>query len=547
MFNPVLEALFLRSRDQHAATGRSAHLAVLGLLLFHAAVLTPWVEHQHQLFSAASEEQRFSDLASEVAELGEATAGIGPAWQEAMTPALEQLVADLRQDLARLEVTRRQLEATAEERSATPEEGETPEGRTPEDETADRPDSDVRPLEIENPEWIAAIAEADNRYGLLAALEPAVEQLIVRPRFAELNRVWRNEALPGVEVALDASSAAVARLRGRFREAGSELGALEAALTNLRRVFRDLELRPPDEPYWWGSPETGESLDLSLPPEIERQLLAPVALEEARAAGELAAERQAALAGRVERERQRSLAARESRERRLAGFAATLAGVGIDLDAVAALFPLLLGLVLAGVMIRRNQRLRDLALATHAMLADGGGSDSLRDWGLAQLRGGAIDPASPGSASHGADAAWRSGSLRALGALFLALAWIALANLQVRGLPGLDDRRWLAVSVLGAAAVLIATVNRLLVARRLVVLLAAEPRSGGRAPEERPSLRRTPDGRTPAEMPAAEPAEAPSEPDEIPAESDVEPPEAELPPEFDDDEIELIGGHPLKR
>ena len=458
MFNPVLEALFLRARDQYAATGRFVFFAVVGLALFHAAILTPWVEHQRQRSIADAEEQRFRDLDAEVADLAAELEAAAGAWQGVMTPALEGLADDLERDLTRLEATRQEL-AAAVDADGAPEE-------SPPQRNADR---GPQPLEIRNPDWIAAITEADNRYGLLAAFDPVVEQLIVRPRFAELNRTWREIARPAAEARLDGAAAGIGAVRGRFREAASEVAALEAGLTNLRRVLRDLDLRPPDQPYWWASPETSPSLELRLPPEVVERLRKPPALDEVVAGGELVAARQAVLAGRLERERRRSLAAGAGREQRLAGLGATLAGLGIDLHAVATLFPLLLGLLLAALMIRRNQRLRELGLATRLMAEDPA-SGTLRRWCLSQLTGGAIGGTDP---RHDAEAAWRGGWLRALGALVLALAWIVLAAVQVRGLPDLDAERWLAVSVLGAVAVVIATLHRLVVARRLV-LLASE-------------------------------------------------------------------------
>ncbi len=466
MFSPVLEALFLRTRDQHGLAGRRAFYAVAGLALFHAAVVTPWVEHQRDRSSAMAQAQRFRDLAAEVAGVGSDLDAAAEAWQGTMTTAVERLVEALERDLVRLEATRRELAAASDEDQEPTAEEASPRAEAP---------AGPPTFEIRNPEWIAAIGGAENRYALLAALEPVVEELIVRPRFAELNRAWRDDARPAAEARLDGATAGLNALRGRFREAGNEMAALEASLTNLRRVFRDLELRPPEEPYWWASPETAASFELRLPRSVVTALRQPPNLGEARDAVDLVAERRAALGERLEREQQRSLLADQDRQRRLADFGATPARLGLDLHAVAATFPLLLGLSLAALMIRRNQRLRDLAQATRLMAEDPS-FGALRRWCLAQLKGGPIGgDADP---EHDAEAAWRSGWLRALGSLVLALAWIALAALQVRQLPDLDAERWLVVSALAAAAVLVATVHRLAVARRLVVLLSAAPSTG---------------------------------------------------------------------
>ncbi|MEE8524568.1 MAG: hypothetical protein V3T72_11605, partial [Thermoanaerobaculia bacterium] len=423
------------------------------------------VERELARSSDEAEQQRFGKL-PEIATLDSALQEVSDRTRSTIEPALAQLAENLTEDLARLDATVRRLIAAAggdgleNEGSPGPRQAEI--------------DPRNLPFEIEDGERLAAIRDAvaegapgasGSRYGLLAALDPVVEEDIARPRFAELNRAWKENALPEVEARLGGAAGALPSLRLRFPEAESEWSALEGALSGLRASVRDLEFEPPTEPFWWASPETARELEIGIPPATAEKIRRPLALDELLTAAEQTGTRYDELAERLELEREQILAASAARSRRDQGFAGLLAEIGVDLRAVVALFPLLLGIVLGAVLARRNQQLRDLGVATRLMIEEGG-SLALRDWCLAQLAGRLSD-------ERTADEAWRAGWSRALGVLAVAFAWIAVAALQVRGLDGVDDRRWLFVSLAGAAAVLAATIHRLFVARGLIGLFVA--------------------------------------------------------------------------
>jgi hypothetical protein len=463
MASQSLEALFLRTRDQTAATGRRAHRAVLALALVHVLVVTPWVERERARSSGEAEEQRFGEL-TDVAALGTALQDATERTRSALEPQLAQLVDGLEDALDRLGETVDRLAAEAAAEAAL-------EGG---DEGPPLAVAAPLPFEIADPERLAAIRDAvaegapgspGTRYGLLAALDPVVEEQIARPGFAEIQRAWEQDALPEVENRLGAAASALPGLRLRFPEAKDEWSAFEGALSGLRAGVRQLEIVPPSEPFWWASPETARALEIGLPAATAEKIRHPLVLDEILAAAEQARSRYEDLAGRLEAERDESLAATQARDRREQSFAGLLADLGFDLGAAVVLFPLLLGLVLAAVVARRSQRLHELGTATRLTIEEGGPL-ALRDWCLAQLSGRLSD-------ERTADEAWRGGRLRALGVLAAAFAWIAVAALQVRGLEGVDETRWLIVTLVGAAAVLAATVHRLVIARGVVRLFVA--------------------------------------------------------------------------
>ncbi len=438
---------------------------VLALLLIHVAMVTPWVERERTRSSDAAEQQRFGAL-PEIANLENALAAVSERASSTVEPALAELADELEEDLSRLDATVRQLAADAAER-ATEADGD----------DGDPPaiDPSSLPFEIADPQQLAAIRDAlaeggpgasGARYGLLAALDPVVEEQIAKPRFIEVNRGWSEEIQPDIAGGLGDAAAALPNLRLRFPEAKSEWGALEGALTSLRSSIRDFDVEPPSEPFWWASPESARTLEIGMPPATAEKIRSPLALDELLAAAELARSRYNKLADRLEQAREKTLAETAARDRREQSFAGLLADVGLDLRAIVTIFPLILGLVLAAALARRSQRLRELGMTTRLMIEEGG-SMALRDWCLALLAGRLSD-------ERTADEAWHGAWMRALGVLAAAFAWITIVALQVRELDGVDETRWLIITLLGAAAVLAAMVHRLIVARGLVRLFVAD-------------------------------------------------------------------------
>ena len=114
-----------------------------------------------------------------------------------VAPALERLIEDLGHDFRRLTATRQQIAARAAAEEAT-------ETGDAEDEDAvapplPAPPAGVTPFLIDDADRIADLRDAETSDEVLAALAPLVEDLITRPRFFDLERGWKNDALPRLE------------------------------------------------------------------------------------------------------------------------------------------------------------------------------------------------------------------------------------------------------------------------------------------------------------------------------------------------------------
>ncbi|MCP4658487.1 MAG: hypothetical protein GY856_24000 [bacterium] len=451
MASQSLQALFLRVRDQYERSSRFSGLAVVALLFFHVTVVAPFVELSRRQAAASSQFERLRRIEAETNALRPAIAKLGDHAREAMEPALGQLIEGLRGDLLRLAATRRALRDLIAERDATA--GDRADSSSQDDGDAAEPSPEedplagVLPFEVDDPDRSVAIGEAETREELLAALDPLVDEAIVRPRFATLNQLWTATVLPQVEAGLDGVAAEIPQLHGRFPEADAEWDELANALGGFRRAARDLVFKPPERPHWWAPAPGEEELAPRPQPAVEEQLREPLVLDELAVTGDRALTRFEALAERMARHRE----ALPSPQQDAAGLSAVLDRLGLSRQMVAGLFPLILGVLLAGLVVAHTRRLDELGWMIHLLLA-AGEPPGLRTWFLIRQQWGL---------GTGTGRIWRRVLVRGVPAL----AWVVVAGAQLAGVEGFAKHRVLAATAAGAAVLTIALVRELTVSR----------------------------------------------------------------------------------
>ena len=447
MASRCFHALFLQARDRYAGASRWTYLAVLVLAVLHLAVVTPYVDSRHLESAFNLEIDRLAGVDRGLAELGsaldEATSEILPEIRQ----TLDHLVEDIEQDLSRLDATRNRIAARAMTEGA--ENQLVPENPAPSAGGEDRTAApSVLPFQLENPDWVADLRDARTRDELLTALAPIVDELITQPSYFDAERSWQDSALPRLEARLEAAAGAVPRLRNRFPESGTRWLALVGAINELRRAARQLRLAPPQRPFWWSTPALDGGLALALTDETQAAIRRPEAVAELERLGTCASELRREIGHQV------------TQARRAVGEGPGDRGSGdLEVAAVVPMFPLFLGLILSGAVIRRSQLLRELGLTTELAIAHGSPA-ALRRWLWSQAQW-STPPAS-------APAAWRRSVVQTLLAYFLALGWVALVAVQLRQLQDLDRLRLMVVTFTGATLVLAACVHRLLVSRRAI-------------------------------------------------------------------------------
>ena len=450
MASRAFHDLLLHCQDNLSRNGRGTFMAVVGLLLFHLLVITPFADAGRRKVDAAADRQRLATVGPDLAAIEERLEAAREASLAAFRPALDDFTEQLALDFARLEASRWRWQQEGEEGSPG---GDDPDGTAlgASLEMAPPPRGTV-PLDIDETRRLA-LAEAPNRYALLSLLEPLVDEEIVAPRWAALERAWRAEALPPLISGLDAAGAEISQLRGQFPEAEAAWDPLSVALTELSRQAQAWSPELPATPFWWASPESAPQLSLGLG-DLEDRLRRPPGL------AKLAVSQQQVV--------ERLHTVHRAWERRQADIppadAASSGFLGLDLDGLSPLFPLALGLLLAAAGWRRSRLLADLAKAVQVAIQHGSPPQ------LAAWFGGQAAPGQPLTAPLGRLAGSASGRLWLAG--LLAWGWIGLAGHQLYGPPTADWRPWLP-ALAGAGLVLLTTVHRSIVLRRAFALLAA--------------------------------------------------------------------------
>lgn len=452
----VLEALLVRARELDANARRWSVLVLAALAFLHATVVTSFVERGSARAARNDETARLEAVLGEVRGLVPELASIPSTVHKVIDPALQRLVEDLRGDLLRLRATRRSLRRFLAEKN-----GETPPAGLPaeDDELAG-----VEPFEVTDVDRTVEIGEARDREELLRALSPLVEQRIVEPRFAAVQQVWTTSVLPRVEAHLDGVAGAVPKLRGRYGEAAEDWQALAESLTALRRAARDLEVRPPERPFWWASedpPPAGsdETVTLALLPAVVEQLLSPVALDQLRVALERTDDALTTLLQGLEK-RRKELADGTDGETLSPGLRRLVRG-----------FPLILGLAMGALLLSAARRRRESGHLVELLLTEGS-TPALRSW-LSSLE----------RWSPSAGPATRGAKRRLLVLTLGAVAWIGGAAAQLVRPQIVPPNEMAVLAGGGALAVLLAAAYSLAVVRGL-----RRPREAGPPPPQRATL-----------------------------------------------------------
>lgn len=446
MASRAFHDLLLHSQENVSRNGRGTFMLVVSMLLFHLLVITPFADAGRRKVEAAADRQRLAAVGPGLESIEQSLKKAHTDSMAAFRPALENFTKQLALDFARLEASRWrwQEERTAELESEPSENVDDPTSLDDDLAMAPPPRGTV-PLDIDE-ERRRTFAEAPNRYALLSLLEPLVEQEILAPRLADLERTWQTDALPPLISGLEAAGAEISQLRGQFPEAEDAWDPLSAALAEVSRQAQAWNPEVPSAPFWWASAESAPRLTLGLG-DHSASLGRPPGL------ADLASSRQ-----QVDERLRNVYRAWERRRAEIPAADATDGGfLGLDLDGLSPLFPLAIGLLLAAAGWRRSYLLAQLAKAVRAAVEQGS-PPQLTAW-----YGGQVAPRPPPTVSL--DALASSAQRRLLPWLLGSWLWIALAAFQIYGQPTVDWRPWIPAWV-GAGLVVLATAHRSMVLRQ---------------------------------------------------------------------------------
>ena len=445
MASRSFQALFLQSRDRLTATRRGNRRLLLALIFLQLAVLFPATQAHRQTASQRGTAAALETVLGGLETMGSRLRGAHGQALDGLDPLLESLVDELQTDFTRLGEALDEVQQGASESAETPDE---------DSEVSAGPDTEPNPWStfLQAP----TIREASNRYSLLTALEPVVEEHLLRSQFAELNEAWTREIRGPMEAEVESLAGEISNLRTRRQEPAASWDDLVAALGGLRRALDDIEFRPPERAYWWASPEEEPELTIGLDLMAREEVLHPRALDELRAMVERVMEQRGVLEKAL-RSDQRRLVSRS-------GGASGDQLFGLDLWGISQIWPLLLGLCLALRTVWLSAALRELGVLT-SLMVEHGSPTTLRGWLLAEMRRG-FDVLTTGPSTA------RACLVRSLGGLVAGWLWIVGASIHVHG--SVLDPKLHAAALAGALIFLLAVFHRLYVNGQVIDLLGSE-------------------------------------------------------------------------
>lgn len=407
--NP-LNSIFSRVRDQYSAAVRWKYLAVILLLLIHLLTIGPFIELSREKSKTEPKIKMLSEVKSKIEGLGFEDLKIRISNE--METQLTKFVENLRFDFKCLDLTVQDLRKKDQPESELPREGDSPLGYIGTRESAlaaERSSRNtnngsnmalqmgrggsagkiVRPLKITDPNVLKNIEFWENRDEMLKALKPFVDPNIIEPRYSELNDYWKYNLLPEIQKKFEKLTKDVNDLKSEFPERLDEWEKLSKAFEKANSAASKLKFKPPIEqltepPFWWSSEDEKKGVKIELKDMVMRQVEEPAVLTSLREQVTQLFIEEEEWGEKIDKDMEKLKVQFEEQEKKLGSIAKTLQFLALDLESVMVIFPLLLGLILAGATAWTTLRLRELGWTIHLMIKDGA-DQHLWDWYCAQV------------------------------------------------------------------------------------------------------------------------------------------------------------------
>lgn len=302
------------------------------------------------------------------------------------------------------------------------------------------------------------IAEAQSQGELQVLIRPVVETAIVTPIFDRFRSEWRSGPLVEMKATVGTLIEKAEQAAGIDASAGEAAARLREAAAALLTNAEQLELKPGNDPYWWETVQgKGATMDANLAGmagRVDRLLSADREISNlSRQVAALLSQKQALLEAASARLKEIEAEFKEQ-QGKVASFAKPLQAISLDLAVIAPLYPLLLGLAIAGLLAWPASRLLELRDAA-GLIQDTEAGRIARAW-LAARAGG------PGGRID----------LMLIPVVLFALAWITFATVQLSGFPGIVRDRLVLLACVGGLAVVTALVYRRNACRRALAIAA---------------------------------------------------------------------------
>ena len=224
---------------------------------------------------------------------------------------------------------------------------------------------------IEQEGLMEQVRRANNGRALRTALLPIVERDVIQPRFAEVQKSWR-ERLPGLRRKAETAKERFVQLAAQFPDV-PHWGSLTTEIDTYLAALEKVAFAPPNDPEWWHSVVGKDDAVLEMKTVAVELISTPSLRSATKSLKKLLSERKrlvVALDAKLTELRRQF----EQQKDRLSDLIAPIKGVALELSVVVGNFPIILALLLALATIWPVRRYTTLigaaALARRAELID---------------------------------------------------------------------------------------------------------------------------------------------------------------------------------
>lgn len=357
----VTEKVFLSAWDLYRKSNRWSAFA-LGLgILFHLVFFWQFLSISGAVKGSEEAEQNLKSRQAALEPVQESLAEVQSAIEDIIRPAMAKLLGDLRRDFDRgneqLELLRKGAGADLgappplDDRMQMSSEFEALSGRS---------------LKLEDDRWKEILPLQGAAF--LRAIRPDVEEQLIQPRFAELNRTLRTDLREAIRKPSKNLEKHLAALSSSESDSGKVSAQLGSGVRDLLKKIDSLVIEPPKDPLWWGTVKgkieaifdaESEALQLVEGSPLWRSLSGLESeLDDA-----LAEEDVISAQLREELDTLESVFAKQSTA--LASVVRPFEILATDLEFIVSRFPLLIGLLLAAITAWKGLRIREVHIAAH--------------------------------------------------------------------------------------------------------------------------------------------------------------------------------------
>lgn len=314
------------------------------------------------------------------------------------------------------------------------------------------------PFQITDSNLLVKIICSEERIELLEALKPFVEDKIIERRYRELNGGWKTNLLPDIQTQFKELTNNMNTAESEFPEGHEEWEKLSKAFEAIESAASNLEFEQRTEPPFWWSSEIGKNeVRIELKKRVTSQLKEPRVLRSLRNQVSQLLVEEEHLGQKINEGLSKLTEQFQDQTEKLASIAKPLRFLALELESVMVIFPLLLGLILAGATAWTTLRLRELGWTIHLMIKEGA-DQLLWSWYCAQVF--ILVPKSSGNMTKQHNS-WLIRKSLVLCAM--SWIWIGITAWRLYGISEIAPVRLVVVTCIGATVAALAQVHHYVV------------------------------------------------------------------------------------